>query len=85
MKRRGFWSRLCGFRLDAAVRIEEPSDGRTDFPGLMGGVSVVPGVYGCCPKNRGTNPQNGWFGMENLIEMDDLGVPLFLETSTWDW
>ena len=28
-------------------------------------------------------PQNGWFIMANLIKMDDLGVPLFSETSIY--
>ena len=41
-------------------------------------------IYGCFPKNRGKTPQNGWFIMEKPIKMDDLGVPLFSETSIYD-
>ena len=38
----------------------------------------VTSIYGCF-QELGV-PQKGWFMMENTIKIDDLGVPLFLET-----
>ena len=37
-------------------------------------------------KNRGVSPKmDGVLTMENPIKMDDLGIPLFLETPIWDF
>ena len=44
-------------------------------------VVMVPGLEDIWVFPKIGVPQNGWFRMEHPIKMDDLGVPLFLETS----
>ena len=54
------------------------------FSKWLGSVGYNPNVYiyiWVFPKIG--VPQNGWFLMDNHIKMDDLGVPLFSETSIY--
>ena len=50
----------------------------------LGGVYIYIIIYIWVFPKIGV-PQNGWFMVENPIKLDDLGVPLFLETPVYKY
>ena len=73
----------CSNSLEAGVsgvRCRGTTAWRTKIWRVVSDLSLE-NIYDVFPKI--VVPQNGWFMMENLIKMDDLGVPLFLETPIW--
>ena len=66
---------------DSEVHSDEPHGHEAEGAGQGWLPQVDVSRIWVCPKIG--VPQNGWFIMENPIQMDDLGVPLFSETSIW--
>ena len=64
-----------------AVAIESLSMRNETALHLLCWSSFLPNTVWVFPKIG--EPQNGWFIMENIIRMDDLGVSLFSETSIY--
>ena len=67
----GFQDFLQGRDWGVTTNFSNPKPPKRPKPPAMRTIRVFP--------NIGV-PQNGWFIVENPIKMDDLGVPLFLET-----
>ena len=66
--------RRCKRRCPARWAPRRWDDDLTRHPGQHSVIWVFPKIG---------VPQNVWFIMENPIKMDDLGLPLFSETSIW--
>ena len=66
-------------RLEPVVPPADAADAHGFFEGKLDTFKDSPRIIWVFPIIG--VPQNGWFIMENPIKMDDLGVPLFSETS----
>ena len=69
----------------AGEQLETMTLSGTSFAPKLRGEVGNSQILWCIVNNRGFltwgYPQNEWFIMEKTIKMDDLGVPLFQETS----
>ena len=71
------WSYIFGTGVTTCPTSNEPTPGQRNIR-HCDLLALKPMVIWMFPKIG--VPLNGWFMMENPIKMDDLGVPLFLET-----
>ncbi len=88
-----FWACRAGRDHIDAGRHRKNHSHKPSFSPQNGYRLGVPGMermvclFGCFPKIGRFYPQNGWwkFHGKPYFLMDDLGVPLFLETPIWRW